>query len=46
MPYGPPPTATSACSTAAAAQRLELPAISLGLWQNFGGDNASEENRP
>ena len=24
---------------------LELPAISLGLWQNFGGDRPSEENR-
>src|SRR6186997_166378 len=24
---------------------LELPAISLGLWQNFGGDKPSEENR-
>ena len=21
---------------------LELPAISLGLWQNFGGDDVSE----
>ena len=24
---------------------LELPAISLGLWQNFGGDKPSEESR-
>src|SRR6188508_1628726 len=24
---------------------LQLPAISLGLWQNFGGDKPSEENR-
>jgi L-glyceraldehyde 3-phosphate reductase len=24
---------------------LDLPAISLGLWQNFGGDKPSEENR-
>jgi L-glyceraldehyde 3-phosphate reductase len=24
---------------------LELPAISLGLWQNFGGDRPSEESR-
>ena len=25
---------------------LQLPAISLGLWQNFGGDRPFEEQRP
>ena len=30
---------------AAGAAGLELPAVSLGLWQNFGGDRPLESSR-
>ena len=42
----PPPTATTRCPTTAAARSgLKLPAVSLGLWHNFGGVDAYETGR-
>ena len=40
----PRPTATSGCPTAARGRSgLQLPAVSLGLWWNFGHDRAARD---
>ena len=45
-PTRPPPTATSRWSTATRVTAgCQLPAISLGLWQNFGDDRPEETQR-
>ena len=45
-PTSPHPTGTSGCSTGAAGRSgLQLPAISLGLWWNFGGEAPYERSR-
>ena len=46
MSYSPRPHAITPCNTAAAGKSgLKLPAISLGLWHNFGDDTPHQTKR-